>query len=191
MKKIYPFIFAFALALLISACGSQSTEKSDLSVSCASLQPTENDVKYALEFGKELFTEVNWLRSYTVKELQATVSWTYRTMSSLADVTIYLFCDEAGTDDISWFYNEDALKVMFEGYDEAVLVASCSKDKLLLYEVDAVEEGQPYKIRLWAEPLNKSRLLSVLLTFPIEESDLLLKYGQEFFPDLSSCPTLP
>lgn len=188
MKKIYALIFAFAFALLISACGSQSVEKSDLSVSCASLQPTENDVKYGLEFGKELFTEVNWQRSYTVKELQSTISWTHRTMSALADVTVYMFCDEVGTDDVTWFYSEDALKIMFEGYDEATLVSSCGKDRLLLYEVDAVEEGQQYKIRLWAEPLNKSRLLSVLLTFPIEESDLLLKYGEEFFPDLPVCP---
>ncbi len=188
MKKIYLIIFAIALAFFISACGSKSPDKSDLSVSCASLQPTENDVRFALDFGKELFTDVNWQRSYTVQELQATVSWTHRTSSALADVTVYMFCDEKGTDDISWFYNDAALQTMFQGYDEFTLAASCEKDKTLLYEVNAVEENQPYNIRLWAEPLNKSRLLSVLITFPVGESDLLEKYSQEFFPEFSSCP---
>ena len=188
MKKIYLFIFAIAIALFIGACNAKSPSKADLSVSCASLQPTDNDVKYALDFGKELFTDVNWTRSYTVKELQATVSWTHRTQAALADITLYMFCDDAGTDDVSWFYNADALKVMFESYDQATLTASCTRDKIMHFEIDAVEEGQDYKIKLWAEPLNKSRLLSVLLTFPAGETDLLTQYSNEFFPDFATCP---
>jgi hypothetical protein len=185
MKKIHVFV---VLVLLLSACGAKSVDKSDLSSSCESLQPTENDVQYALNYGKGLFTDANWIRSYTVKELQAGVSWTHRTMSALADVTVFMFCDETGTENISWFYSDEALQTMFEGYDEAKLVASCDKDSLLLYELETVKESQTYNIRLWAEPLNKSRLLSVLLTFPKEESALLDKYSQEFFPQLTSCP---
>jgi hypothetical protein len=185
MKKIYVLII---LSLLLSACGAQSIDKSELSSSCESLQPTESDVQYALNYGKDLFTEVNWIRSYTVKELQATVSWTHRTTSAIADVTMFLFCDETGTEDISWFYSDEALQTLFQGYDETKLVTSCDKDGLLLYELETVEENQKYDIRLWAEPLNKSRLLSVLLTFPKEENALLKKYSQEFFPQLVSCP---
>jgi len=185
MKKNYIFVI---LALLLSACGAQPVDKSDLSSSCESLQPTESDVQYALNYGKGLFTNTNWIRSYTVKELEASVSWTHRTRSALADVTVFLFCDEAGTENISWFYSDEALQIMFQDYDDARLVTSCNNGDLLLYELEAVEENQTYDIRLWAEPLNKSRLLSVLLTFPKEESDLLNKYGQEFFPQLVSCP---
>ncbi len=185
MKKIYIFI---VLALLLSACGAQSVDKSNLSSSCDSLQPAESDVQYALNYGKGLFTDANWMRSYTVKELQASVSWTHRTMSALADVTVFLFCDETGTENIGWFYSDEALQTMFQDYDEARLVISCNKEDLLLYELEAVEEGKEYSIRLWAEPLNKSRLLSVLLTFPKEDSALLKKYSQEFFPQLVSCP---
>lgn len=185
MKKIYVFVI---LALLLSACGAQPVDKSNLSAGCDSLQPTESDIQYALNFGKELFTDTNWMRSYTVKELQATVSWTHRTMSALADVTVFLFCDETGTENVSWFYSDEALQIMFQGYDEARLVTSCNKDDLLFYELKAVEENQEYNIRVWAEPLNKSRLLSVVITFPKEESALLKKYSQEFFPQLASCP---
>lgn len=184
MNKIYIFV----LALLLCACGAQPVDKSTLSSSCESLQPTESDVQYALNYGKGLFTETNWLRSYTVSELNATVSWSHRTLAALADVTVFMFCDEAGTENISWFYSDEALKIMFQGYDESKLVASCNKDELLLYELQAVKENQAYSIRLWAEPLNKSRLLSVLITFPKEESASLNKYSQEFFPQLTSCP---
>lgn len=185
MKKYYIFIF---LALLLSACGAQPVDKSTLSSSCESLQPTESDVQYALNYGKTLFTETTWQRSYNVSELDATVSWTHRTMPALADVTVFLFCDEAGTENVRWFYSDEALQTMFQGYDESKLIASCEKDRLLLYELDAVEETQEYSIRLWAEPLNKSRLLSVVITFPKEEGVLLDKYSQEFFPQLTSCP---
>jgi hypothetical protein len=185
MKRIYVFVI---LSLLVSACGSQPIGKADLSSSCESLQPTESDVQFALNYGKDLFTNVNWIRSYTVKELQATVSWTHRTTSAIADISLFLFCDETGTENISWFYSDEALQVLFQDYDSATLTASCDKDGLLLYELEAIEENQTYDIRLWAEPLNKSRLLSVLLTFPKEENTLLNKYSQEFFPQLASCP---
>ena len=188
MKKVFPFILIFAIALFIGACGAQSPDKGDLSVSCASLQPSQGDVQYALDFGKELFTDINWQRTYMVQELQATVSWTHRTISALADVTVYMFCDDTGTDDITWFYNDQSLQVMFQGYEESRLVASCGKDKLLLYELEALKDGQIYNIHLWAEPLNKSRLLSVVVTFPQQETALLDQYGQEFFPQLPSCP---
>ena len=187
MKKIYLFIFTIAIAFFIGACGAQSPDKADLSVSCTSLQPTQGDVQYALDFGKELFTDVNWQRSYTVQELQATVSWTHRSMSALADVTVYMFCDDNGTDDITGFYNEQSLQVMFQGYDQSRLAASCAKDKLLLYQLEALKDGQTYNIRLWAEPLNKSRMLSVVVTFPAAENALLQQYGQEFFPELPEC----
>ena len=185
MKRIYVLVI---LSLLLSACGPQSVSKSDLSSSCTSLQPTETDVQYALNFGKVLFTEVNWIRSYTVKELQATVSWTHRTTSAIADVTVFLFCDEMGTENISQFYSDEALQTMFLGYDQTNLSASCDKDGLLLYELEAVKESQAYNIRLWAEPLNKSRMLSVLLTFSKDDDTLLKKYSQDFFPQLVSCP---
>jgi len=185
MKKINVFVI---LVLLLSACGVQPVDKSDLSSSCESLQPTESDIQYALNYGKKLFTNANWVRSYAVKELEAAVSWTHRTRSALADVTVFLFCDETGTENIGWFYSDEALQTMFQDYDEATLVTSCNSGDLLLYELEAVEEDQTYDIRLWADPLNKSRLLSVLLTFPKEESDLLNKYSQEFFPQLVSCP---
>jgi hypothetical protein len=185
MKKIYILVI---LSLLLSACGAQPIDKSELSSSCESLQPTDNDIQYALNYGKDLFTEVNWIRSYTVKELQATVSWTHRTAPAIADVTVFLFCDETGTENISQFFSDEALQTMFQGYDHTNLSASCDKNGLSLYELEAVKENQAYDIRLWAEPLNKSRLLSVLLTFPKEESILQKKYSQEFFPQLTSCP---
>jgi len=77
---------------------------------------------------------------------------------------------------------------LFQRYDQTNLITSCDKDGLLLYELQAVKENKSYDIRLWAEPLNKSRLLSVILTFSKDESALLKKYSQDFFPQLVSCP---
>jgi hypothetical protein len=186
MKKIYILI----LALFLSACGAQSQAQAPTKPGegCESLQPKDADVQYALNFGKELFTEADWLRSYSVEELKAYISWTHRSIPALADVSMLLFCDPSGTQDISGYFNDETVKTMLIDYDQTLISASCSKDDLLLYELEAIEKDVRYDIRLWAQTLNKSRVLTVLIVFPRDQSLLLEKYSQQFFPQLATCP---
>lgn len=186
MNKFY----ILALVLFLSACSaqSQSGNTSEPGIGCESLQPKEADVSYALNFGKDLFSETDWLRSYSVQELKAYVSWTHRSIAAIADVTLLLFCDESGTQDLGWYFNDETVQTMFVDYDQILIVTSCNKDDLLLYELEVVEENVKYDIRLWAQTLNKSRVLTVLIVFPRDESLLLEKYSRQFFPKLAACP---
>lgn len=186
MKKILPILFLLA-QFLIGCSGSAPAGTSSIGTNCDSLQPTAGDIGYALNFGSKLFVDSVWQRSYTVRELDAVVSWNHRSFSALSDVSVLLFCNDNGTGDVELFYNTNTVHDNFANYDESTITNSCTKDGLMLYELDAVEEELNYKIRMWIQPLSKTRLLSVVLVFPVEESALFEKYSQELFPDLPVC----
>ena len=183
MKKL---VYLLVLIPLLIGCGPTAASAA-VGTSCDILQPSTADVQYVLNFGKDLFTNAVWSRSYTVQEQEAIVSWTHRSIASLADVSMLLFCGENSTADLELFYNNDSLKEKFSNYDSVDVAASCSNEDVVLYELDAVEEGAAYTIHQWLQPLNTTRLLSVVVVFPKEETALLEKYSQSFFPALPAC----
>jgi len=178
----------FVLALFLSACSSAQSAPSKPGVGCESLQPKEADVQYVLNFGRELFSETDWQRTYSVEELKAYVSWTHRSIAAISDVSLLLFCDAAGTQDLNWYFTDDLVNTMFGDYDQSLIVKSCNTEDLRLYELESVEENVKYDIRMWAQTLNESRVLTVVVVFPRDESALLEKYSQTFFPTLTACP---
>jgi hypothetical protein len=182
MKKT--FLLLLLIPLLIGCAPSPSTA---VGSSCGSLQPTTGDVQYVLNFGRDLFTEAVWSRSYSVYELEAIVSWTHRSVAALSDISIQLFCGDNGTADLELYYNTDTLTEKFSNYDSTNIVDSCKNEDVVLYEIDAVEENENYVIHQWFQPLNNTRLLSVVTVFPREESVLIEKYGQTLFPSLPDC----
>lgn len=183
MKKI---IYLLVLLSLLIGC-TPANSALPVGTNCDSLQPTTGDVQYVLNFGSDLFTNEVWSRSYTVHEQEAIVSWTHRSVAALSDISILLFCDGNGTADLELYYNADTLKEKFSNYDSAEITASCKNGDVLLYELDATEEGVNYVIRQWLQPLNTSRLFSVVLVFPKEEPTLLETYSKSLFPSLPAC----
>ena len=182
MKKI---IYILMLIPLLIGCAP--VPSAAIGSSCESLQPTPGDVQYALNFGSSLFTEAVWVRGYSVYEQEAIVNWTHRSVAALSDVSIQLFCNDNGTADLELYYNTDTLKEKFSNYDSINIVTSCKNKDIVLYELDAVEEGSNYTIHQWFQPLNKTRLLSVVIVFPKEETVLTTKYSEQLFPDLPAC----
>ena len=69
----------------------------------------------------------------------------------------------------------------------ANIVASCQKDNVILYELDATADDENYTIREWIQTLSKTRLLTAVIVFPKNEPALLEKYSTGLFPTLS-CP---
>jgi hypothetical protein len=182
MKKI---LLILLLPIVLLGCAPSSTVA--VGSSCESLQPTTGDVQYILNFGHDLFTEAVWSRGYSVYEQEAIVSWTHRSTAALSDISIQMFCDDNGTADLELYYNNDTLTEKFSNYDSTNIVASCKNEDVVLYEIDAVEEDANYVIHQWLQPLNNTRLLSVVTVFPKEESVLIEKYGQTLFPTLPGC----
>ncbi|MCC6261611.1 MAG: hypothetical protein IT311_12195 [Anaerolineales bacterium] len=182
MKKI---LSLFCLLPLLLGCAPASA--SAIGTNCDSLQPTNGDVQYALDFGNALFTEAVWERSYTVRELDVIVNRVHRSALALVDISLLLFCNDNGTDDIELFYNNQTVQEGFSNYENAVIVNSCQKDNLLLYEVTGSADGVDYSIHQWIRTLSKTRLLNVVAVFPKTEAALNEKYSQGLFPELPAC----
>jgi hypothetical protein len=183
MKKM---IYLLVLIPLLIGCGPASSS-TVVGTTCDSLQPTTADVQYVLNFGKDLLTNEVWSRSYTVQEQEAIVFWRHRSIASLSEISMLLFCDGNGTADLELYFNKDTLQEKFFDYDAVEVVASCRNEDVILYRLDAVEEGVAYTIHQWLQPMNTTRLLSVVVVFPKEETALLEKYSQSFFPNLPAC----
>jgi len=185
MKKL---IHVFFFSLFLASCAtSSSVPEAEVGSSCESFQPAVGDIQYALNFGRTLFTNEIWQRSYTVQELAVTVSWTHRGVAALSDVSVGMFCDANGTGDVELYYNNETIQANFVNYDSTSITTSCASGDITLYELDAIEEGVNYTIREWVQPLNQTRLLTVILVFSKGENALLEKYSQEFFPSLPKC----
>jgi len=182
MKKT--ILFLLLIPLLIGCAPSPAAS---IGTGCDSLQPTQGDIQYSLNFGDSLFTDAVWSRSYTVREQEAIVSWTHRSVAALSDVSLQLFCDDNGTADLELYYNNDTVKQKFSNYDSVNIINSCKNTNTVLYEVDAVEQGVNYTIHQWFQAINKTRLLAVVIVFPKEESVLVQRYSQGLFPTLSAC----
>ena len=58
---------------------------------------------------------------------------------------------------------------------------------LRLYEFNAVEQGYDYEVKYWVENDTDTRVLGVMIVFPVESSSLMDDYSSELFPDLTSC----
>ncbi|MCC7117166.1 MAG: hypothetical protein IT310_01470 [Anaerolineales bacterium] len=183
MKKMFSVLVL--IPLLIGCAPSPTT---GIGSNCDSLQPTAGDVQYALDFGKDLFTEAVWSQSYTVRELDAVVNRTHRSVSALADISLLLFCNENGTGDLELFYNNQTVQEGFSNYQNASVVKSCQQDDLFLYEVSGAADGVEYSIHQWVQTLSKTRVLTVVTVFPKDEAALDEKYSQTLFPKLPACP---
>jgi hypothetical protein len=175
------------LVLIPLLIGCAPSPVATVGTNCESLQPTTGDVQYVLNFGRELFIEAVWSRSYSVYEQEAIVSWTHRSVAALSDISMQLFCTDNGTADVELYYNNDTLTEKFSNYDSTNIIASCKNEDVVLYEIDAVEENENYVIRQWLQPLNTTRLLSAVIVFPKEETVLIEKYSQALFPTLPAC----
>jgi hypothetical protein len=185
MKK---FILVFLFSTFLVSCGTPSSvPEAEVGTSCESLQPAVGDIQYALNFGRVLFTNEVWQRSYTVQELEVTVVWNHRGVLALSQISVELLCDGNGTTNMELYYNNETIQADFINYDSAAITSSCANGDLTLYELDALEEGVNYKIRKWVQPLNETRVSTVELVFSKEDNALLEKYSQEFFPSLPKC----
>jgi hypothetical protein len=184
MKKL---IYLLVLIPLLIGCAPTSSSAA-VGSTCDSLQPTTADVQYVLNFGKDLLTNEVWSRSYTVQEQEVVVFWTHRSIASLSEISMLMFCEGNGTADLELYFNNDTLKEKFADYDDVEVSTSCRNEDILLYKLDAVEEDAAYTIHQWLQPMNTTRLLSVVVVLPKEETALLEKYSQSFFPSLPACP---
>jgi hypothetical protein len=190
-RRAYLGLYLLIGLILLLACRFGFAAPTPTPEDCrVSTDPTEQDVQYALAFTGSTFETNDWKRSYTVETFRVSITWLNDAEGALAYLERLIYsCGYNQTDMENYYSEENFTKVIFRDYQEVTRQARCSnkEDELTLYEFTAQSQGQDYLIRYWVKLDSTTRVLTMLLAFPIKSKELLDKYAKEVFPTLSAC----
>ena len=183
MKKLMPHLFVLLLVIL-SACAGASLSSAD----CASAEISDNDVDDTLKFGRNLFPKADWARKYTVAEKFAYAEWSHRSLYAVVTVNTIVLCDADNTQNLRAYFNAENIGFIFSNYDEYKAVTACEANGVLLYQFTTSFEDREYNAWIWAKPLDAPHHAEwAMLVFPMDNPELMGRYGVELFPELPRC----
>ncbi len=152
-----------------------------------SAEPTAEDIDRALTFTGSVFSSSEWKRSYTVMESRVAVSW--MSENALAYLEALIFPCGYEDANLDAYYSPENWAIIFSDYDSYQPAETCRSDSgLRLHQFSAQNSNVEYEIRYWAQNDSDERVLSLMLTFPVEERAQLEEYAARLFPNLPRCP---
>lgn len=155
---------------------------------CISEEPTQRDIDRALAFTGEMFQNDEWERSYMVMSGRVGVTWLNNPVGAVAYLEALIFPCGYEEPDLNAYFDADNWDIIFENYDEYEIVAECkSNNGLRLYEIESINEGLDYNIRYWVKNDTDTRVITMMMTFPVDAEALLDEYASRLFPSLSIC----
>ena len=155
---------------------------------CISSEPTQNDIERALTYTDEIFSGTEWVRSYTVEKSRVYVTWSNGSLNALAFAEALIFPCGYGESDLDSFFSDENWGIIFANYESYKAVSECrSKDGLRLYQFTAVKEGFEYGVKYWVLNDTDTRVMEMMIVFPVESKSLMDEHSSILFPDLTSC----
>jgi hypothetical protein len=155
---------------------------------CISSKPAQADIDSALAYTGDLFNEPEWQQTYTVSDGSVAVTWSNDNLGAVAYLEALIFPCGYEEPDLNNFFNEENWKVVFANYESYEAVSECKTDSgLRLYQFKAAEQGYDYDIKYWARNDTDTRVMGVMIVFPVESNSLMDEYSSDLFPDLTSC----
>lgn len=156
----------------------------------SSIDPAQQDIDYVLAYTSDIFESAGWQKSYTVKEFRTTVTWLHDQEGALAFLEYLIFSCGYTVEDFEEYFSDQNLEtVIFSGYQNLQRLATCTSEEndLTLFEFSADVQDTQYLLRYWIKLDSKTRILTMLVTFPREFEAQLASYADAIFPELSSC----
>ncbi|GAB4503781.1 MAG: hypothetical protein Fur0043_07730 [Anaerolineales bacterium] len=154
---------------------------------CGPIEPSDEDLRFLLTIGQDLFSRPEWVKSYTVEPYKVSLTRRNDTQSAIAYGEYLLYNCGYGQADLDAYFSDAGFAIVFGNYDSYTQKNFCEEGGLALYEYDLVFEGAPYLARYWVKQQSDTRLLVLMLVFPEESRALLDSYATQLFPALSSC----
>ncbi|HCR70949.1 MAG TPA: hypothetical protein DIW23_05865 [Anaerolineae bacterium] len=196
MKKI---LFSFIGLLLFSACElsvfqptlptSTSTPlvASTLDRSCVSIEPKQDDIDRALSFTGKLFDTPNWERSYSVMEGRVAVTWLH-VDGFLAYLEAIIFPCGYQELDIDNYFSDENWEIILSNYESYTMETECRGDtSLRLYELFVIADNIEYEMRYWVANDTYTRVITLMLVFPLGFENMMNDYANNIFPTLVTC----
>jgi hypothetical protein len=184
--KSFPLLLV--VIFLLSACGTRDAVTPTVTAVCVSSKPTQDDIDSALAYTGDLFSEPDWQSSYSVSEGRVAVTWNSDTLGGATYLEALIFPCGYEELDLNNYFNDDYWQAIFENYDSYELVSECKEDGgVRLYQFKAESQGFEYAVKYWAENDTDTRVMALMLVFPVESTSVTDQYSADLFPELSSC----
>lgn len=158
---------------------------------CGPIEPSEEDVRFLLTIGRELFSQPEWVKSYTVEPYKVSVTRRNDAESAIMYGEYLMYNCGYGQADLDEYFSDAGFAIVFANYDSYTQTNFCEEGDLALYEYDLVFEGAPYLARYWVKQQSDTRLLVLMLVFPSNSRAALNSYATQLFAGLSSCGGQP
>lgn len=192
------FSLIFVVAVFLSACEIPgaviatpilpSGASPVVTPGCISNEPTQNDVDRTLTYTDDIFSGADWVRSYTVESGHVYASWSNESLGALSFTEALIFSCGYTESDLDSYYNEENWQIIFANYESYKPVSECkSKDGLRLYQFTAIKDGYEYAIKYWMLKDTTTRVMEMMIVFPVESKALMDEYSSKLFPALTSC----
>jgi len=180
------------VASIIGGCAPQNIETtSGPTDECGPIEPSEADIRFILSLGEDMFNKPEWVKSYTVEPYKISLTRRNDTQAAIAYSEYLIYTCGYEQAELDEYFNDAGFAIVFGNYESYTPVGFCEEGELALYEYDLVEGGAPYAARYWVKQQSDTRILVLMLVFPLENSALLNTYATRLFPDLISCGTQP
>jgi len=182
-----PLLLAFLF--LLTACGSRAASQvAGPQDECGPIQPSEDDIRFALSFASNALDPTTWIRSYTVEPYKVSVTRKNDSEGAVAYTEYLLFNCGYTQSDLDNYFSEENFNIVFGNYESHSLQKFCEGKGLTLYEYSTVSAGTDFLARYWVKQESNKRLLVFMLVFPQANQATLDNYAKKIFPDLTTCP---
>jgi hypothetical protein len=152
-------------------------------------EATEKDVAYALAYTGTALGGSQWRRSHEAGNQRASVTWSNDAEGAIAHLEYLVYsCGYTPADVHEYFSPQNLRDVHFRDYQEPVQTATCATETgIKLYELTVSYEGRPYLARYWRALDSRTRIVTLLMTFPAEAKESFERHSSALFPALPRC----
>lgn len=156
---------------------------------CISTNPTQNDIDRALSFTGTAFDSSEWERTDTVGEDRVSVTWLNNPSGAVAYLEAVIFPCGYEEPDLNNYYSDENWRNVFQNYENYELVDECKRnDGLRLYEFKTRNQGFEYEVKYWVKNDTDTRVISMMIVFPLELNAMMGDHSTRLFPTYPTCP---
>jgi hypothetical protein len=186
--KKAPLALGLVCALALSAgCAPGSLTYTGPTDDCGPIEPSQQDVRFALEFGQAPFNQPDWVKSYAVEPYRVTVTRKNDRESAVAYLEYLMYNCGYGQTELDEYFSDEGFSVVFANYESYALYNFCEDGDLALYEYALEDADKSYAARYWVQQTTDTRLLVFMLVFPSDKLFVMNGYASQIFPDLVAC----
>jgi hypothetical protein len=205
MKKQLLLLLA---AIMLSSCGKPATAPPataaptaaspthavevplpTVTPACISQQPSQDDIDRALSFTGATFAPSEWEQTHTVGEDRVSVTWLNSPLGAVAYLEAVIFPCGYEEPDLNNYYSDTNWGNVFQYYESYELAGECKRDDgLRLYEFKTHNQGFEYGVNYWVKSDTDTRVISMMIVFPLELDAMMGDYSTQLFPTYASCP---